>query len=224
MKLLSTIFALIIFATTAIAAPFEADAKTKRIPAGTTFSLQLLSPIDTRTNVVGDYFTAVLLTEQVSGSSVVLPSGSVVRGSVSNLKEAQYFSRGATLYLDFDHVVTPSGRQLPLVMSICGITHLTADGGIYGSLGYGEAVQENWENAKDFTINAVDAGLATKEYLNGIQYVATPVYAVGGAFATAGYFVWESVADMFRKGKAVYLKQGQVIGVTLTEPIDVPVY
>ena len=224
MKFLSVFFALIIFATSVFAAPFEADAKTKRIPAGTTFSLQLLSPIDTRTNVVGDYFTAVLLTEQVSGSSVVLPSGSIVRGSVSNIKVAKNFSRGATLYLDFDHVVTPSGRQLPLVMSICGITHLTADGGIYGSLGYGEAVQENWDNAKDYTTNAVDAGLATKEYLNGLQYVATPVYAVGGAFVTAGYFVWESVADMFRKGKAVYLKQGQVLGVTLTEPIDVPVY
>ena len=224
MKLLSTIFAFILFATTVVAAPFEADAKTKRIPAGTTFSLQLLSPIDTRTNVSGDYFTAVLLTEQVSGSSVVLPSGSIVRGSISNIKEAKYFSRGATLYLDFDHVVTPSGRQLPLVMSICGITHLTPDGGIYGSLGYGEAIQENWENAKDITANAVEYGLATKDTLNGLQYVATPVCAIGGAIGTAGYFVWEGIADMFRKGKAVYLKQGQVIGVTLTEPIDVPVY
>ena len=110
MKFLSTIFAIILFTGMALAAPFEADARTKRIPAGTTLSLQLLSSIDTRKNSAGDYFNAVLLTEQVSGSNVILPSGSVVRGSVSDIKPSKYFSRGATLYLDFDHVVTPTGR------------------------------------------------------------------------------------------------------------------
>lgn len=224
MKFLSTIFAIILFTGMALAAPFEADARTKRIPAGTTLSLQLLSSIDTRKNSAGDYFNAVLLTEQVSGSNVILPSGSVVRGSVSDIKPSKYFSRGATLYLDFDHVVTPTGRQLPLSMSICGITHLTADGGIYGSLGYGEAVKENWAKTKEITSSAIEVGLSAQETLNGLQYVTTPFCAIGGALGGFGYFIGDSIADMFRKGKAVFLKQGQVIGVVLTEPVDIPVY
>lgn len=224
MKYLSILFALILFSTSVFAAPFEADAKTKRIPAGTTLSLQLLAPLDTRTNSAGDYFNAVLLTEQVAGTNVILPSGSVVRGSISNIKPSKYFSRGATLYLDFDHVVTPSGRQLPLSMSVCGITHLTPDGGIYGSLGYGEAIQENWEKTKELTTSMIDVGLAAKDKLNGLQYLTTPLCAIGGGIGGACYFVYDSVADMFRKGKAVYLRQGQVLGVTLTEPVDIPVY
>ena len=212
------------FANTVFAAPFEADAKTKRIPAGTVLSLQLLSPIDTRTNAEGDYFNAMLLTEQVSGANVILPSGSVVRGCVRGITPPKRFSKGAVLYLDFDHVVTPSGRQLPLAMGLTGITHLTADGGIYGSLGYGEAVQENWQKTKEITSNAVDVGLSAEDTMPGLQYLTTPFCAIGGAIGGAGYFIGDSIADMFRKGKSVYLKQGQVIGVQLTEPVDIPVY
>ena len=224
MKFLSIILTLVLMVGSAFAAPFEADAKTKRIPAGTTLSIQLLSPIDTRTNASGDYFNAILLTEQIAGANVILPSGSVIRGIVKDIIPAKYFSRGASLYLDFDHVVTPSGRQLPLSVSVYGITHLTADGGIYGSLGYGEAVQENWEKMKDMTSDAIEVGLSAKEKMNGLQYVTTPFCAIGGAIGGAGYFIGDSIADMFRKGKAVYLKQGQVLGVVLTEPIDIPVY
>ena len=224
MRILSIIFTLLLFANTVFAAPFEADAKTKRIPAGTVLSLQLLSPIDTRTNSEGDYFNAMLLTEQVSGANVILPAGSVVRGCVRSITQPKRFSKGAVLYLDFDHVVTPSGRQLPLAMGLTGITHLTADGGIYGSLGYGEAVQENWEKTKEITTNAVEVGLSAEDTMPGLQYLTTPFCAIGGAIGGAGYFIGDSIADMFRKGKSVYLKQAQVIGVQLTEPVDIPVY
>lgn len=224
MKFLSTILSLILLVGSVSAAPFEADAKTKRIPEGTTLSIQLLSSVDTRKNSAGDYFNAILLTEQISGANVILPSGSVIRGSVRDIIPAKYFSRGATLYLDFDHVVTPSGRQLPLSVSVYGITHLTPDGGIYGSLGYSEAIQENWNKTKEITKNAIDVGLSAKDKMNGLHYLTTPFCAMGGAIGGAGYFVYDSVADMFRKGKAVYLKQGQVLGVILTEPVDIPVY
>lgn len=224
MRVIALFLTILMFTGTVFAAPFEADAKTKRIPAGTVLSLQLLSPIDTRTNSEGDYFNAMLLTEQVSGANVILPSGSVVRGSVRGITQPKRFSKGAVLYLDFDHVVTPSGRQLPLAMGLTGITHLTADGGIYGSLGYGEAVQENWDKTKEITSNAVDVGLSAEDTMPGLQYLTTPFCAIGGAIGGIGYFIGDSIADMFRKGKSVYLKQGQVIGVQLTEPVDIPVY
>ena len=101
-----------------LAAPLKADAKTKRIPAGTTFQLEFLQPVSTYSGSMGDSFVATLLNEQTSGSSVILPAGTVVRGSISDVKTAKYFSRGARLYLDFDHVVTPSGRQIPLDMAV----------------------------------------------------------------------------------------------------------
>ena len=112
-KYIALVLFLFLTITTVLAGPFSATAKTKRIPAGTTFQLEFLQPVSTFSGSSGDSFVATLLNEQTAGASVVLPVGTVVRGSILDIKTAKYFSRGAKLYLDFDHVVTPTGRQIP---------------------------------------------------------------------------------------------------------------
>ena len=57
LKLFSVILALFLAVQTVMAAPFNANAKTKRIPAGTKFQLQLLSPLSTLKKS-GDDFSA----------------------------------------------------------------------------------------------------------------------------------------------------------------------
>lgn len=209
----------------AFAGPFKADAKTKRIPSGTTFRIEFLQPVSTYSGGEGDYFTAVLKNEQASDAgSVILPAGSVIRGSIGNVKTAKRFSRGAMLYLDFDHVVTPTGRQIPLDLAVCRFDKIYYDGGLYKNLGYGEAVKNNYSKAVDITKNATDYGLSVKDTHPGLQYLTTPFCAMGGFFGGVGYFVGDSVADMFRKGQDVQIKAGDVIEVQLLNPIDVPVY
>lgn len=223
-KLLIIAFCTIIFTSSVLALPFRANANTRRIPAGTKLRLQLIDPITTNGGQAGDYFSAMLLDDQKSQTSIVLPAGSVVRGSVSKIIPTKRLSRGAVLYLDFDHIVTPTGRQLPLTMSVCNRADITMDGGIYGSKGYGEAVQLNWTKSVDITKNAVDYGLkAGESSFTGAQYLTVPVCALGGAFGGGAYFVGDSIIDLFRKGKNVLLNQGSVIDVMLTNPIDVPV-
>ena len=58
----------------------------------------------------------------------------------------------------------------------------------------------------------------------GIQYLTTPLCAVGGAIGGAGYFIGDSIADMFRKGQDVYINTGDIVNVKLVNPIDIPVY
>lgn len=223
-KLLLLIFSLIIFTNTVNAAPFRADARTKRIPAGTKLKIQLIDPINTVAQSEGDFFSAMLLEDQTSGTSVILPSGSVIRGSVSKIKPTRRLSRGAVIYLDFDHVVTPNGRQLPLSMSICNRVDLTNDGGIYGSKGYGEAIKKNWAQTVDITKNATQFGLDLgDDSFTGATYITTPVCALGGAFGGAAFFVGDSVIDLFRKGNDVIINQGSILEVVLSYPIDVPV-
>jgi len=123
------------------AGTFKADAKTKRIASGTRFELEFLQPITTSSGAEGDFFTASLKNELSTDNVVILPKGSVVRGSISTIKTAKRFSRGAMLYLDFDHVVTPNGRQIPLDMSVTSFDKIYYDGGLYKNLGYGEAVK-----------------------------------------------------------------------------------
>lgn len=207
-----------------IAAPLRGDAKTKRIPAGTTFQLEFLQPVSTFSGSGGDSFVATLMNEQTAGASVILPAGTIVRGSISEVKTAKRFSRGAKLYLDFDHVVTPTGRQIPLDMAVAQFDKIYYDGGLYKNLGYGEAVKANYERGAEMTKNAIEYGKKAGESAPGIQYLTTPLCAVGGFFGGVGYFIGDSVADMFRKGQDVYINSGDIINVKLVNPIDIPVY
>lgn len=223
-RFLIFIFAFLIFAGAVVAAPFRADAKTRRIPAGTKLRMQLIEPVSTIAGVEGDSFAAMLLDDQTSGTNVILPAGSVVRGSISKIKPIRRLSRGAVLYLDFDHVVTPNGRQLPLSLTVFNRAKLTLDGGMYESKGYGEALQKNWAKTVDITRNATEFGVNLGEdAFTGAVYLTAPICAAGGAFGGGAYLLGDSVIDLFRKGEDVILNQGTILDVMLTNPIDVPV-
>ena len=197
------------------AGTFKADAKTKRIASGTRFQ-----------HSEGDFFTASLKNElKTENNTVILPMGSVIRGSISNVKTSKRFSRGAMLYLDFDHVVTPNGRQIPLDLSVVKCDDkINYDGGLYKNLGYGEAVKENFDKGVDITKRSTNYGLSVGDDHPGLQYITTPFCAVGGFFGGVGYWFGQTVADMFRKGQDVYIQKNEVITVQLINPIDVPVY
>ncbi len=213
----------IMFTNTVQAAPFRADAQTKRIPAGTKLKLQLIDPVSTIAGQEGDEFNAMLLEDQKSGTSVILPAGSIVRGCISRVKPTRMLSRGAVIHLDFDHVVTPNGRQLPLALTICNRANITDDGGLYGSKGYGEALKKNWDTTVEITKNATEYGVDLGDSFTGAIYITAPVCAAGGAFGGGAYLVGDSVIDLFRKGQDVILNQGTILEVTLNYPIDVPV-
>ena len=223
-KFLILAISLLFVSNTVMAGAFKADARTKRIPAGTVFQLEFLQPISTFSGCEGDSFVATLKNELSTDANVILPSGSVVRGSVSRVNTSKRFSRGAKLYLDFDHVVTPNGRQIPLDMAVCQFDNIYYDGSLYKNLGYGEAVQKNYERAVEITKNATNYGLSAGESAPGIQYLTTPICAVGGFIGGVGYWVGDGIADMFRKGQEVYINKGDVLKVKLLNPIDVPVY
>lgn len=223
-KLLILMLALM-FVTNAVSAiPFRADAKTRRIPAGTKLKLQLIDPLSTVAGQEGDSFNAMLLEDQTSGTNIILPAGSIVRGCISKVKPVKRLSRGAVIYIDFDHVVTPNGRQLPLSMSVFNRADLTMDGGIFGSRGYGEALKKNWAKTVEITQNSTQFGVDLGEdAFTGAVYLTAPICAVGGAFGGGAYLVGDSFIDLFRKGQDVILNQGTVLDVMLSYPIDVPV-
>ena len=203
--------------------PYKANAKTARIPEGTRMSLEFLQSVDTTAGQEGDSFSLMLINDQKVDGKVILPSGSVIRGSIKQLKPSRRLSRGAVLYLDFDHVVTPSGRQIPISFSVYGIKKTTFDGGIYETLGYGQALQDNWTKTCDITKVSTNYGKRAGDVIPGSQYIATPLCAIGGAFGGFCYLVGDSVVDLFRKGDEVTLKKGSILEVILAQPIDIPI-
>lgn len=227
MKIKLFIITLIICITTGLAnaATLKSNAVTKRIPAGTKFTVKLLDPISTKTSKEGDYFSAVLVNDEKTQTNVILPAGSMIRGSIAKIVPSKRFSRGGIVYLDFDHIVTPNGRQLPLDLIISGKVNLNFDGGLYLNKGYGEALQNNWSKTVDITTNATDYGMDIGEDVlySTARIITVPVCAIGGAIGGGAYWVGDSIADMFRKGKDVEFNQDETLTVILTQPIDVPI-
>lgn len=223
MKFLTLILSLFLFVQTVSAEPLSGRAKTKRIPSGTKFALQMMTPLSTSVNPEGTEFSAIMMNDQTSDSDVILPMGSVVRGTIRRIEPAKRFSKGAVLYLDFDHVVTPNGRQLPLTLSVVGRSDLTYDGGITSSRGYKDALKQNWEVTKDITSTATEWGGDVFDDVIVADQIMTGVGAVGGAIGGGAYYVYDFFADMIRKGKGVDLKKGETINVILVDPVDVPV-
>ena len=98
---------------------------------------------------------------------------------------------------------------------------MTFDGGITTTRGYADAWKQTCSKSGQITKNAISWAEDVTD--SGWKYVLVPVSAFGGAFGTAGYFVYDTVADLIRKGADVNLKTGDVIQVILVDPIDVPV-
>lgn len=222
-KFFAIILGLLFTMQVAISAPFSGNAKTKRIPAGTILSLKMLSNIDTSYNTAGNEFKAMLITDQKADDNddVILPMGSIVRGSIRDVLPAKRLSKGAVLYLDFDHVVTPNGRQVPLSLNLTGRTDMSYDGGLTTTRGYKDAWLKTCTKSADITRDAIGWGENITD--TGFKYVIVPFTAVGGAFGTAGYFLYGTVADAIKKGKNVQIYQGEILNVELLEPVDVPV-
>lgn len=197
----------------------------KRLPRGTRMELKAAEPVTTADAKVGTTFSAVLTNNLKLEKQMVLPAGTLVRGNVQMVKRAGRLSRSGELYLNFDHVVTPSGRQLPIKAGICSNFKLTKEGAITTGGGYGYAVGQTWNKSVDIVKSATNWGLNSgSEIFTGAEYILTPIGAVGGVIAGTGYFIIDSVADIFKKGDDIIINQGQPFDILLLEPLDVPVY
>lgn len=209
------------YAATAASKLMKADVQAIRIPAGTTMELEFMTIVSSVDGSVGDEFSAMLKEDKIVNGQIALPAGSVIRGTISRLEPSKRLSRCAKLYLSFDHVVDPTGRQIPLSAGMYNYAELTIDGGIYKGGNYGYALKQNWKNTKNLFNKTVNWGKGTGD---NMQYVCVPLGAVGGVFGGAAYYVGDSVADLFRKGENVTLEQGQTFEVMLTQPLDIPLH
>lgn len=205
---------------------YQANVQSKRMAKGTTLRLQLLDPASTFDSASGDMFQGMLLENKVDDGVMILPKGTIFRGTVSKIVPSKRLSRGAVLYLDLDHVVTPTGRQIPVKTALMSNSVvLTVDGGIKAGGNYGYALQKNWENATNIMGNCIDWGETVGEKtLNGYpKYITIPVAGAVGVVGGFVYYIGDAFVDLFKKGGEVTLHQGSEIEFILTESIDIPV-
>ena len=210
---------------TANARSLSAKVKSKRIVAGTRFKMQLLNDVNTQNDNLGGDFNSMLLEDIKVANSIILPRGTLLRGSISKYKAPRLLSRGAVIYIDFDHIVTTEGKQLPIKTAIGEINNLLWDGGIIANGNYGYALKQNVRTSGDIIKNSTDWGInVVGDKCNGyLKYATAPIAALGGTIGAGGYLIGDSIIDLFRKGEEVTIPAGTNFYVYLEEGLDVPV-
>jgi len=203
----------------------KVEVSSQRIPAGTVIPVKLESAISTSYAAMGDQFTATLPADVIVGDKILLPAGSVIRGTVGKMNKANLCRKEGKILLMFDHIVTPAGKQLPVYAYMTGYSNVNYEGYITGGTSYIKELKKDASKGKDIVVNStsygVDKGL---EYWGGVPVVLTaPVCALGGAIGGGGYIFGKSIYNIFVKGDDVNLAKGTVMNITLSRPLDVPV-
>jgi hypothetical protein len=87
---------------------------TVTVPAETQVSIQMLSGLHTQINHADDLVTARLLQPVLVGGRIALPSGSILDGRITMIRNSGHVHRPAELGLRFDKIVLPDGQSEPM--------------------------------------------------------------------------------------------------------------
>lgn len=231
-KLLSLVFLSIIItsfnaitANSATNTTIDANIGTKRIPQGTVLELKLIDPIGSADMVLGDQFDLMAIKDTKVDKNIIIPAGSVIRGSIQKIVSRKMLSKGAVVYLDFDHIVSPSGKQVPLSVGVCYYTNITVDGGLGNGQNYRSAIKKNAQTTANIVTKSTKWGWETGgQVLEGYpKYVLAPLTAGLSAPVAGIYFIGDAIVDLFRKGDDVSFNQGDTLKLMLLKPLDMPV-
>ena len=66
----------------------------------------------------GDEFFAEVSEDVSSEKGIIIPKGSIAHGKVQYMQEAKNMGRDGYIVMDFDYLVTPDGRQIPIQASV----------------------------------------------------------------------------------------------------------
>lgn len=204
----------------------NANIKTKRVPSGTVIKLKVLDPLNSSNMEIGDQF-GLMVTENVKvNNSVVIPEGTMVRGSIEELSKPAMLYKGGMIRLYFDHIVSSTGKQVPFYAGICNNNNVTYDGALSSKTNYQSALTKTAQTTKNIVVKPTTwAWEKGDDMLNGApKYIFAPLTAVVCTPAAGVYFLGDAVADIFKKGQDININQGEILQVQLLKPIDMPVY
>ena len=90
-------------------------------PSGSVVHARLLTPLNSSTSRKGDPVEALITEPLVASDHLILPEGSIIRGSVMQVQPARRLARNGQLRILFHEVAPPNGVQQKVVTSLEGV-------------------------------------------------------------------------------------------------------
>lgn len=159
----------------------------------------------------GDEFFAEVTDDVIGDKGVVIPTGTVAHGKIKQCGGARRLGRDGWLDLDFDYLMTPDGREIPIEGKMSTKLHpLKATSKIIATdLGY-------------TAVGGVVGGVMAINMLGIEAAIASQGYTVAGGAAVGGTI--GLCASLYRKGKNVLIAPGDEIRVKINTTVPLPVY
>jgi len=166
------------------------------IPAGTVLEVRFDQTLTSASNSPGDDFSAQTVDPVEIGDATVIPAGSTITGSVTDVKRAKRGAGNARLTLAFKEITLPDGYTAPLVATVSSssASKKKRNAAIIGGSAAGGAILGKvlGKDTQDAVVGAV----------------------VGGAIGTG--------VVMSRDGAQVQIPAGSQTTIRLDAPLKVP--
>lgn len=159
----------------------------------------------------GDEFFAEVTDDVSGGTGVVIPAGTVAHGRIKQSGGTKRLGRDGWLDLDFDYLMTPDGREIPIEGKMSTKLHpVTAASKIVATdVGY-------------TAVGGVVGGIMALNFFGLEAAIASQGYTVMGGAAVGGAIGLG--AALYRKGKDVLIAPGDEIRVKINTAVPLPVY
>ena len=167
--------------------------------------------LDGSFSIEGDEFFAEVTTDVEGEKGIIIPKGTIAHGSIIESGEAKSLGRSAWIEMDFDYLITPDGREIPIEGHMSTKLHpvvetakivaqdvgYTAAGGVVGGL-------------VALNLLGLEAAILSQGYTLAAGAAAGGAYGLGMA--------------LVRKGHNVLIAPGDEIKVKIKSDVELPVY
>ena len=167
--------------------------------------------LDSNINIEGDEFFAEVTDEVKGDKGVIIPKGTIAHGIITQTGDPKRLGRQGWISLDFDYLVTPDGREIPIEGKMSTKLHPVAEASkiVAQDVGYTIA-------------GGAVGGFLALNWLGLEAAIASQGYTIAGGAAVGGA-IGLGMA-LIRKGSDVLIAPGDQIRVKINTSVPLPVY
>lgn len=180
------------------------------VPAGAEIPALTTCEINTKNMILGQAVSVSLGQDYYYNNKLVAPAGSIVNGTIVQLKKGSFAGRNGQLQIRFTSIVTPYGQMIPISGQI-----KTTDG--TGVLRGGTAMDTTKDYAKDLAIGAA-GGAILGTIMGPISGGEVGKGAALGTAVGAGAGLAKSLID---KGGDVVIPANSSVAIQLDQPMTI---
>jgi len=179
------------------------------VNGGQVIRVRMNQTISSETARIGDQFTTTVVDPLYSGSTEIIPDGSILTGRVRTVQRAARQSKAGTIGVQFVSLRLPGGNLIPINGDLMDVTSESVSADNEGQVSGRSVIKRN--------VVFIGGGTATGALIGAI--------AGGGKGAGIGAGIGAGVGvagAYFSKGNEAVVKSGTQFGVLLNQSITLP--